>query len=75
MHLIACCVLAKWHWQLHLTSVIVATKEDKVDMLKYGFVAVLIIASFVVGCGGETAVSPAINDIEGPALVLFYTDN
>ena len=34
-----------------------------------------LVLFIVVGCGEETAVSPTSTNIEGPAFVLFYTDN
>ncbi|MEM7116224.1 MAG: hypothetical protein AAF614_27555 [Chloroflexota bacterium] len=38
--------------------------------------ALVTLFSFMLaGCVGETAVSPPPTDIEGPAFVLFYTDN
>ena len=35
---------------------------------------ILIVLLFLVACGGEKADIPTA-EIEGPALVMFYTDN
>jgi hypothetical protein len=38
------------------------------------FGLILVFVLFLVGCGEETADSPT-PEIQGPALVMFYTDN
>jgi hypothetical protein len=36
----------------------------------------LLILALTAACSGETSVdAPAVPEITGPALVLFYTDN
>lgn len=41
-----------------------------VQIIGYGLIALFMLAA----CVGETADKPT-PDIEGPALVMFYTDN
>jgi ABC-type glycerol-3-phosphate transport system substrate-binding protein len=42
--------------------------------LKKLFWLPLVLALFLAACGGQTAEAPAAT-VEGPALVMFYTDN
>lgn len=41
---------------------------------KFILAPILITALLLSACGGETAESPTPT-IEGPALLMFYTDN